>query len=244
MLLPLIPSTCETHGGKRHDSRLAKVFDVAGQFDRGELIPGLVCKPDFITEDEEAKLLARIDEAEWSEELHRRVQHFGWRYDYRQRQIDETMRLGDLPAWAEELARRLVSEGLVDARPDQLIVNEYCGNQGITRHIDQPRSFAGQVATISLLETWGMVFRRRGGKDKVEKRLARRSVAVLTGEARYQWTHEIPARNTEPAGPGASGRVERKRRISLTFRRVVPGGRVGRRRDVVPVRTRRLKPVR
>ena len=187
-------------------------------------IPGLVYKPDFITEEEETKLLACIDGAEWSSELRRRVQHYGWRYDYKQRQIDESMRLGELPEWARELGRRLVNEGLMRDLPDQVIVNEYCGKQGISRHIDQPRSFAEHVATISLRETWGMVFRRRGSKEKVEKPLERRSVAVLTGDARYKWTHEIPNRANEPRmEQGKRKRVIRTRRISLTFRTVRPG---------------------
>ena len=184
-------------------------------------IPGLVYKPDFITEEEETKLLACIDGTEWSSELQRRVQHYGWRYDYKQRQIDESMRLGELPEWARALGRRLVNEGLMRDLPDQVIVNEYRGKQGISRHIDQPRSFAEHVATISLLETWGMVFRRRGSKEKVEKPLERRSVAVLTGDARYKWTHEIPNRANEPRmEQGKRRRVERTRRISLTFRTV------------------------
>ena len=184
-------------------------------------IPGLVYKPDFITEEEETKLLACIDGAEWSTVLQRRVQHYGWRYDYKQRQIDESMRLGELPEWARELGRRLVDEGLTRDLPDQVIVNEYRGKQGISRHIDQPRSFAEHVATISLLETWGMVFRRCGSKEKVEKSLERRSVAVLTGDARYKWTHEIPNRENEPRmAQGKRRRVKRTRRISLTFRTV------------------------
>ena len=188
-------------------------------------IPGLMYKREFITEGEEAALLACIDGAEWSTELQRRVQHYGWRYDYKQRQIDESMHLGELPKWAQELARKLVNEGFMKDLPDQVIVNEYCGKQGISPHIDQPRSFAEHVATISLLETWGMVFRRRYGKEKVEKPLERRSVAVLTGDARYKWTHEIPQRITEPLmdGQGKRRRVERSRRISLTFRTVRRG---------------------
>lgn len=183
-------------------------------------IRGLIYKPEFITEDEERRLLACIDESHWSQPIQRRVQHYGWRYDYTQRRIDGSMRLGDLPAWAKELAHRFVDEGLVDDLPDQVIVNEYVGNQGISRHLDQPVSFAEHVATISLLETWGMVFRRRGSKDKVEIPLERRSVAILTGEARYQWTHEIPTRWSEPTGLDERPRVDRKRRISLTFRKV------------------------
>lgn len=184
-------------------------------------IPGLIYRPGFITEEDEAKLVALIDGAEWSTELRRRVQHYGWRYDYTQRQIDESMRAGELPAWARELAQRLLDEGWMKDLPDQVIVNEYCGNQGISRHIDQPRIFAEHVATISLLETWGMVFRRRNSKRKVEIPLERRSVAVLTGDARYKWTHEIPKRKTELLMDqhGKRRRVVRSRRISLTFRR-------------------------
>ena len=185
-------------------------------------IPGLIYKPEFITEDEEAKLVACIDESEWSTEIRRRVQHYGWRYDYKQRQIDESMHLGELPDWAQNLARRLVTEGFVKTLPDQVIVNEYCGRQGISRHIDQPRSFAEHVATVSLLETWGMVFRppRDSKEKKVEKPLERRSVAVMTGDARYRWTHEIPSRRNELLmdQQGKRRRVERSRRISLTFR--------------------------
>ena len=182
-------------------------------------------KPQFITEGEETKLLACIDGAEWSTEIRRRVQHYGWRYDYKQRQIDESMHLGELPDWAQELAGRLVNEGFMKDLPDQVIVNEYCGRQGISRHIDQPRSFAEHVATISLLETWGMVFRRRDSNEKVEKPLERRSVAVLTGDARYKWTHEIPERRNELLMDlqGKRRRVERSRRISLTFRTVRRG---------------------
>ena len=40
----------------------------------------------------------------------------------------------------------------------------------------------------------------------------------MTGDARYRWTHEIPKRKYEP---GPAGRVERRRRISLTFRKVL-----------------------
>ena len=188
-------------------------------------VPGLVYKPDFITEEEETRLGACIDAAEGSTELQRRVQHYGWRYDYKQRRIDETMRLGELPEWARELGRKLVNEELMTDLPDQVIVNEYRGKQGISRHVDQPRSFAEHVATISLVETWGMVFRLlRGSKEKkVEKPLERRSVAVLTGDARYKWKHEIPNRANEPRMEQGKRRwVPRNRRISLTFRKVRP----------------------
>ena len=184
-------------------------------------VPGLFYRREFITKEEEQELVDQIDQCKWSRQLKRGVQQYGWRYDYRQREVDASMRLGELPDWAATLAQRLVDEGLVDEPPDQLIVNEYLGNQGISAHIDQPHSFAEQVATISLLETWSMVFRDCDTRRKVGKPLERRSVAVFTGDARYRWTHEIPGRKYERELVGEKRRrIKRDRRISLTFRKV------------------------
>lgn len=183
-------------------------------------VPGLIYEPNFITEEEESKLVELVDANEWNTDIRRRVQHYGWRYDYNDRQIDQSKRIGRLPNWAQELGGRLVKQRLMRAVPDQLIVNEYLGNQGISRHIDRTQNFTGEIATISLLETWSMLFRFRD-KKKVEKQLERRSVAVLTRDARYKWTHEIPARKYElfENQLGGQYRVRRSRRISLTFRK-------------------------
>ena len=181
-------------------------------------VPGLKYMPDFISAPEEKDLVAEIDRADWSTELQRRVQHYGWRYDYKARQIDASMRIGPLPDWAVRLARRLVSNRLLTELPDQVIVNEYDGAQGISRHVDS-ENFADGIATISLLESWEMVFREKKTRGrKVTQRLDRRSAAIMTGDARYRWTHEIPKRKSES---GPAGRVARGRRISLTFRKVL-----------------------
>lgn len=44
---------------------------------------GLIYVPDFVSVAEQVKLLSAIDEREWSQELKRRVQHYGYRYDYK-----------------------------------------------------------------------------------------------------------------------------------------------------------------
>ena len=178
-------------------------------------VPGLKYMSDFVSEPEEKNLVAEINRADWSTELQRRVQHYGWRYDYKARRIDASMRIGPLPDWADSLAQRLVSKGLLTDLPDQVIVNEYVGDQSIAKHVDS-ENFADGIATISLLESWEMVFRERKKRGRrVTRRLDRRSAAVMTGDARYRWTHEIPKRKREP------DRVERRRRISLTFRKVL-----------------------
>ena len=187
-------------------------------------IPGLEYIPNFLSEDDESAIVKQIDQGEWSEELQRRVQHYGWRYDYKAGQVNHAMRLGPLPRWAEDVARRLVERGLVSSLPDQVIVNEYVKNQGIAPHVDSD-SFGDGIAMISLLESWEMVFRERRSKRKFSQRLEQRSAAIIKSEARYNWTHEIPKRNSEPGAvpPGKKipARVPRNRRISLTFRKVI-----------------------
>ena len=81
---------------------------------------------------------------------------------------------------------------------------------------------------ISLLESWEMVFRNQGGRGKRKEilRLERRSATIMAKEARYQWSHEIPKRKTEPAVSSTGNekkrrRVKRERRLSLTFRKVL-----------------------
>lgn len=179
---------------------------------------GLRLLQDFITPEEEEVLLATIDSLDWDRSMKRRVQHYGWRYDYKARKVDPKNYLGPLPAWAQKLAERLLKLQVVSELPDQVIVNNYDGNQGITKHIDCPECFSGPVATISLLATWDMVFTRKlenGTSERFVQALPQRSVAVLAGEARSDWYHEIPARISEYGVP-------RIRRVSITFRKVVP----------------------
>ena len=148
------------------------------------------------------------------------MQHYGWRYDYKAREVDSSMHLGPLPVELAELAERLFQEKLVPQLPDQVIINEYVANQGITPHVDV-QSFADGIATISLLESWEMTFHAPGGKKKVHQLLEQRSVAIMHDEARYQWKHEIKKRKSEPPLDEGGKRRKRERRISLTFRNVL-----------------------
>ena len=189
-------------------------------------VPGLTYVPNFLSDVEEAEIVREIDRHVWSEELKRRVQHYGFRYDYKAGQVDHTMRIGPLPDWATDVAQRLVEQRLLPEMPNQVIVNEYVREQGISRHIDSKPSFDDHIAMVSLLESWEMVFRKneKHSKEKCNVMLENRSVAVMTGPSRYQWTHEIPNRKSEP-GPekpdGTRSRVLRNRRLSLTFRTVL-----------------------
>ena len=192
-------------------------------------IPGLDYAPDFLDEAQERRLIGWIDQQPWNSELKRRVQHYGWRYDYKAREVDASMRLGPLPAALAELAERLFEEQLVPQLPDQVIVNEYKAGQGIAPHIDVP-GFSDVIATISLLESWEMNFhaprgRATDGRKRVEVLLQRRSAAIMRDEARYHWKHEIRKRRSDPAINEGGERRPRRRRISLTFRKVRADGK-------------------
>ncbi len=184
--------------------------------EKSEGVPGLIYVPNFLSEAQEVQVVAAIDRGPWRSDLKRRVQHFGWRYDYKAREIDASMRLGALPEWAMNLAKRLRDEGYLPHLADQVIVNEYVGKQGISRHTDCTPCFDDGIAMLSLLESWEMIFREdgKGSTVRVPKLLERRSVTIMTKEARYHWTHEIPSRLTEPSG------LQRRRRLSVTFRKV------------------------
>ena len=68
---------------------------------------GLEYHADFLDASQEYELLARIDDAEWLTDLSRRVMHFGYKYDYTSRRLDETARIGPLPEWLAQLSNRV-----------------------------------------------------------------------------------------------------------------------------------------
>lgn len=173
-------------------------------------IAGLIYFPDFISEEEERALLDKIDGQPWLTDLKRRVQHYGYKYDYKARNVDKGLCLGALPKWLTPIADKL------ESNPSQAIVNEYLPGQGISAHVDCVPCFDGTIASLSLGAGTTMVFARKGHRQ--EMYLEPRSLLMLSGEARYDWTHAIPARKNDVI---EGVKVERKRRVSVTFRTVI-----------------------
>jgi alkylated DNA repair dioxygenase AlkB len=179
-------------------------------------IEGLRYIDRFVTDAEELQLLQAIDREPWLTDLWRRVQHYGYRYDYKVRSVDASQRLGPLPDWVQPLVRRLTGLYMEQA-PDQLIVNEYQPGQGIGAHVDAP-PFGPEISSVSLSAPCVMDFTEVAGPGRVSLVLARRSLLVLSGPAQYGWKHAIPVRGSDTI----EGRdVPRGRRVSLTFRTVV-----------------------
>ena len=186
--------------------------------DRSALPPGATYIPEFVTPDTETSLVAAIDAAPWITELKRRVQHYGYRYDYRARTVTQDAYLGPLPSWLADIGAHLKNEGPFEQIPDQVIINEYAVGQGIAAHIDCVPCFSGTIASLSLLSSCAMRFEERSSGERLMLVLEPRSLLVLQGPARFDWTHAIPARKSDVI---MGQRVPRVRRLSLTFRHVI-----------------------
>ncbi|THV14217.1 alpha-ketoglutarate-dependent dioxygenase AlkB [Rhizobium rhizophilum] len=171
--------------------------------------------PDWITPVHETALIAFLDAGDWSGEMKRRVQHFGYRYDYRARSATLDSRIGPLPEALQALAERLVAEGRFAAVSDQVIANEYLPGQEISAHVDCEPCFGEVVASLSLLSACEMRFGCLESGVRRAANLPPRSLLVLAGPARRDWTHGIPARRSDVI---EGMRVMRQRRVSLTFR--------------------------
>src|SRR5262249_10659864 len=105
---------------------------------------------DYLDEPRERALIEEIDGMPWLTELRRRVQHYGYKYDYKGRKVTPEMYLGPLPAWLQPLCQELKDRGLMPRVADQVIINEYTPGQGIAPHVDCVPCFADTIASLTL----------------------------------------------------------------------------------------------
>jgi len=150
---------------------------------------------------------------------------------------NQAMRFGQLPAWLPgalssglQLAAHLpLTQAARAPLFDAIILNSYAPRTGITDHVDLLR-FEDVVVGLSLVSACTMRFarasaaqlRQAAGGDvapaaapgeappAVRVRLNPGDLYILSGEARYEWTHGIaPEDSTE-------------QRISITLRKLCP----------------------
>ena len=180
-------------------------------------VDGLRYIPDFVASTEASELINTIDQQPWLTDLKRRVQHYGWKYDYQAQKIDTSMKLGPLPKWLSIYCKQLLEQGHFSIMPDQVIVNEYQPGQGISPHIDCVPCFGETIASLSFGSACVMELTHPNCL-KVSQPLESNSLLVLSGDARYKWKHSIPTRKTDRYNGQT---IVRSRRVSLTFRNVI-----------------------
>ncbi|WVQ98001.1 hypothetical protein IAU59_005121 [Kwoniella sp. CBS 9459] len=114
-----------------------------------------------------------------------------------------------------ETARTLFDQPL--AR--QVILNLYPPGEGITPHIDLPNRYADGIIGCSLIGGCVMTFQK--GEERHDVYLPPRTVYILSGESRWEWTHGIEGREHDVVErEGGQGRetILRDLRVSVTFR--------------------------
>ncbi|KAJ8519686.1 hypothetical protein ONZ45_g3404 [Pleurotus djamor] len=144
-----------------------------------------------------------------------------------------------------------LSELLFPAVPErarQAIINLYYPGEGISKHVDLLRRFGDGIIGVSFGSGCVMQFDRlvredsssthetyqetpeksylassKDANDRHDLYLPERSVIVLSGDARYKWTHGIEKR-LEDAVEGAT--IARGTRMSITFRWLLPGAEI------------------
>jgi alkylated DNA repair dioxygenase AlkB len=173
-------------------------------------IPGLTYLPEFITPSDECELVKHIDAGQWTHEFARRRQHFGMDYTKPRSRAPVP-----LPDWIEPIAQKMVARGLFSRMPVQALVNEYEPGQGISAHKDY--SPFDEVASLSLLSGCLMEFANPAPRVIESIWLEPRSLLVLIGEARHEWTHAIRARLNDIV---QGEKKRRERRLSLTLRTI------------------------
>ncbi|CAH1447504.1 unnamed protein product [Lactuca virosa] len=177
------------------------IFGENPKWERISEIKGLSLCRDFLTSDQQSTLLASILQEGWfSEASH-----------------NQAMRFGDLPAWAKELSTELLKR---EPLFNQLIVNSYQPGEGICAHVDLMR-FEDGIALVSLESSCVMHFSRvheSTNENKIPVYLTPGSLLLISGEARYEWKHEI---NRKPGFQKWDGlEIRQKKRTSITLRKL------------------------
>ena len=158
---------------------------------------GLEYRGDFLSLEEERELAERFAELPFKEfEFHgflgkRRTVSFGLHYAFDGSGLREAEPIPDFLLPARQKAAELAG-----ARPEELqhaLVIEYSPSAGIGWHKDRP--VFGDVVGISLLASARMRFRRKAGAkwERFNVTAEPRSAYLLTGPARTEWEHSIPA---------------------------------------------------
>jgi alkylated DNA repair dioxygenase AlkB len=163
-----------------------------------EALPeGFLLAENFLTAVEESALVGRFRSMEFHElrmrgvTARRRVIQYGWKYSFETFRMTEGPPLPDFLVPVRDDAAAFA--GLPAEALSEGLLTEYAAGATIGWHRDAPGFDV--VVGISLLTPARFRFRRgkTGAWENAEARLAPRSIYVLTGPARTEWEHSIPA---------------------------------------------------
>ena len=185
-------------------------------------VSGLYYSANLITDSNE--LIADLDKNNWlpitASAASRKVQHYGYLYDYISRKIN--IPTTPFPNFLTELANELQDIcrqlNLIDNNYvfNQCIVNNYKSGQGISRHTDV-KSYGKVIGCYTIGSGATMKFVHSKTGIEYEKYVEPNSLYIMSGDARHIWTHEMLSCKADIVN---GIKIPRDRRISITFRNV------------------------
>jgi alkylated DNA repair dioxygenase AlkB len=158
---------------------------------------GFRYQPELISKDEERRLAEHIaglplKEFEFQGFLgKRRIVSFGWRYDFNGGGLQKTEAMPSFLLAVRQQAAAFA--GMQPGRLQQVLLTEY--KQGVQIGWHKDRSVFGEVVGISLLSPCTFRLRRKAAAkwERASILASPRSAYLLSGPARTEWEHSIPA---------------------------------------------------
>jgi alkylated DNA repair dioxygenase AlkB len=162
---------------------------------------GFLYEPNFLTEAEETGLLTEVEALDWRNfEMHgviakRRVYSYGYNYGPSRRNIEPGL---PIPKWLQPIIEKAATRfSLPRDAIAAVLINEYRPGAAIGWHRDAPAYETiigislGSPARFRLRPYPDAAARER--QQPVELQVEPRSVYLISGAARWQWQHHIPA---------------------------------------------------
>lgn len=188
-------------------------------------LDGFYYFPNAISDELSNIVVSYLDSQTWegitSSKTGRKVQQYGYKYDYMRNNRDFE-KIADIPdpilmlkQVACEVADKTIPKEFYDlSKLNQCIVNRYNPGHGIAAHIDK-RTLGNIVVCFTLLSGITITFTTMKNKKQiqVEKYVEPNSLYFMTGDSRYVWQHEIKPKLSD-------NDIKRETRISVTLRTV------------------------
>lgn len=168
---------------------------------------------DFVSEEEEIKLIENIDRIPWVESQSGRRKHdFGPKVNFKKKKIRLNTFKG-FPEYSRFILQRLATvEELSDFLAVEMCNLDYHPSKGaaIDPHFDDFWLWGERLVTLNLLSETCYTLTQSDSNDQIVIHLPRRSLVVLYGEARFKWMHSIAREHINT------------RRIGITIRELTP----------------------
>lgn len=187
-----------------------------------QVIPGLFYFQDLI---DGSEIFDQIDKSHYfkagTSATAREVIQYGKPFIYQGQKKDDVPVRMEFPEYLAKL-RKLAIEKCLELKLiekssetlfNQCIINKYEPGQKISAHVDAP-SYGPLVACFSILSGITIVFKK--SEETKNFYVEDGSLYVMSGESRWDWTHEIKGVKTDTTTYGV--KEKRSTRISITFR--------------------------